>query len=427
MKELTIEQKAKAYDEALVRMKSWVKGEHPECFTEAQKAAEFIFPELKESEDERMWKLIKKYVHYNISDIALNADHITREQLESWFEKQGTSYTKKDVDDAYLESISVAKNEMEKQYEADYQIRKDIATFIFNYRGDLKDRAKWMDYLGIKVSFVEKQGEKPQGKSALEAVKEEKVDNQNCVNPTDNPEPKFREGEWVVHNHDICQIVKREEGCNKLVTVFGIEKELVNERNLSTAHLWTIQDAKAGDVLACGEEILLFKSYSVQGRISLYCWYNGQTNNFHNKEVVDVLLTTRNKVCPATKEQRDLLFSKMKEAGYEWDAEKKKLKKIDDEEVNGEDYGIDGLWHAKRILEKTLGSVSGYQTDDGILDHKAAITAVKKLYKQKPTWSEEDGKKLSDILVILSGGENCFYNSPILINWLKSLKERIGG
>ena len=46
------------------------------------------------------------------------------------------------------------------------------------------------------------------------------------------------------------------------------------------------------------------------------------------------------------------------------------------EEVNGEDYGIDGLWHAQRILEKTLGSVGGYQSHDGILDHKAAITAV---------------------------------------------------
>ena len=31
---------------------------------------------------------------------------------------------------------------------------------------------------------------------------------------------------------------------------------------------------------------------------------------------------------PATKEQRDLLFAKMKEAGYEWDAEKKELRKI---------------------------------------------------------------------------------------------------
>ena len=31
---------------------------------------------------------------------------------------------------------------------------------------------------------------------------------------------------------------------------------------------------------------------------------------------------------PATKEQRDLLFRKMKEAGYQWDAEKKELRKI---------------------------------------------------------------------------------------------------
>lgn len=91
---------------------------------------------------------------------------------------------------------------------------------------------------------------------------------------------------------------------------------------------WTIKDAKDGDVLACNEEILLFKSYSVlQGRISLYCWYNGHTNNFHSKEVIDILLTTRNKVCPATKEQRDALMKVMNDAGYEWDSKKKELKK----------------------------------------------------------------------------------------------------
>ena len=91
--------------------------------------------------------------------------------------------------------------------------------------------------------------------------------------------------------------------------------------------LWTIEDAKDGDVLACNEEILLFKSYSVQGRISLYCWYNGQTNNFHDKEVIDTLLTKRNEICPATQKQCDLLFQKIKEAGYEWDIKKKELKK----------------------------------------------------------------------------------------------------
>lgn len=65
------------------------------------------------------------------------------------------------------------------------------------------------------------------------------------------------------------------------------------------------------------------------------------------------------------------------------------------EDFNGDDYGIDSLQHAITILEKTLGEVEGYQTDDGILEHKCAITAVRKLAKerkeQKPVeWSEED-------------------------------------
>ena len=47
------------------------------------------------------------------------------------------------------------------------------------------------------------------------------------------------------------------------------------------------------------------------------------------------------------------------------------------EEYNSEDFGIDSLYHAQRILEKTLGEVEGYQSDDGILEHKCAISAVK--------------------------------------------------
>lgn len=53
-----------------------------------QSSLKGIFPELEENEDERMWKLIKKYARCNISDMVLNADNITRNQLESWLEKQ---------------------------------------------------------------------------------------------------------------------------------------------------------------------------------------------------------------------------------------------------------------------------------------------------------------------------------------------------
>lgn len=55
-------------------------------------------------------------------------------------------------------------------------------------------------------------------------------------------------------------------------------------------------------------------------------------------------------------------------------------------------------------LKKTLGEVEGYQTDDGILEHKCAISAVDKLYKQKPTeWSEEDEKYIDSLLKRLDG------------------------
>ena len=105
------------------------------------------------------------------------------------------------------------------------------------------------------------------------------------------------------------------------------------------------------------------------------------------------------------------------------------------EEVDGDDYGIDGLWHAVRILENTLSKVEGYQSDDGILEHKAAITAVKKLQEQKPVeWSKEDERILDDIISHLESEHDIMPKcNTSQIRWLKSLRpqklsnvERIG-
>lgn len=73
---------------------------------------------------------------------------------------------------------------------------------------------------------------------------------------------------------------------------------------------------------------------------------------------------------------------------------------------NGDDYGIDGLWHAQRILEKTLGNVEGYQSDDGILEHECAISAVNELSKQKPTWSKEDEEAIGEAIIALEAMYN---------------------
>lgn len=225
MKELSINEKAKAYDEAIERAKK-IYGNG---------IIERIFPELKEGDDER----IKK-----------NCIHFL---------------------------------ELQKQHHA--------ATF------EIEECIAWLEKQGKQLA--------------------------------DKNEPKFEVGDWVVFitSESVYQVEKKENYEYTIRHILGgsmclpfSNEELIRE--------WTIEDAKDGDVLACNEEILLFKSYSVlQGRISLYCWYNGHTNNFHSKEVIDILLTTRNKVCPATKEQRDALMKAMNDAGYEWDADKKELKK----------------------------------------------------------------------------------------------------
>ena len=91
---------------------------------------------------------------------------------------------------------------------------------------------------------------------------------------------------------------------------------------------------------------------------------------------------------------------------------------------NGEDYGIDGLWHAISILERTRGKVDGYQTDDGILEHECAISAVKKLYEQKP-WSEEDENYFNAIISIIIKNQSLIKLDDWDIDWLKSLKYRV--
>ena len=87
---------------------------------------------------------------------------------------------------------------------------------------------------------------------------------------------------------------------------------------------WTIEDAQNGDVLVDEDnnigifqecEGMYWYSYTYFGR-------DGQLRGFSmggSHEQTDTH--------PATKEQCDLLFQKIKEAGYEWDADKKELKK----------------------------------------------------------------------------------------------------
>ena len=85
MKELSIEQKAEAYDEAIKRIQSYVVDEYG-C---TRIKVVNVFPELKESEDENIIKHnIIEFIKRNKSPFAPIPSDITLDKWIAWLEKQ---------------------------------------------------------------------------------------------------------------------------------------------------------------------------------------------------------------------------------------------------------------------------------------------------------------------------------------------------
>lgn len=137
--------------------------------------------------------------------------------------------------------------------------------------------------------------------------------------------PKFKVGDWVMYCDKPYQITGLHNDTFTLTSCDGSYFfNNAKSTNEPVFHLWTIADAKDGDVLAAHECYVIFKE--IDGlNIKCHCTYHymGFSPSFH-------INTLQNKTAfhPATKEECDRLFQKMKEEGYEWDCDKKELKKI---------------------------------------------------------------------------------------------------
>ena len=136
-------------------------------------------------------------------------------------------------------------------------------------------------------------------------------------------DPEFKDGDWVVYcNGDVGLITGIDENGYSLSN--GGYIPFISARDI---RLWTIKDAKAGDVLVASDgSIFIFASVvdcACKHYVSLTT--DGAINI---NEGLEHYWETSRAAHPADKEQRELLLSKLKEAGYEWDAEKLELKKI---------------------------------------------------------------------------------------------------
>ena len=154
----------------------------------------------------------------------------------------------------------------------------------------------------------------------------------------DKVEPKFKVGDWLCANelNDYANNIK----IVNIVDVFGkkrykISRDYDSDLDLvefnfieEHYHLWTIQDAKDGDVLVNGSNIFIF--YFINNRRLMgYCHVNMDDGNFYNDiGRNECFCTIDAPVTPATKEQRDALMKAMNNAGYEWDEKKNELREL---------------------------------------------------------------------------------------------------
>jgi len=154
--------------------------------------------------------------------------------------------------------------------------------------------------------------------------------------PADN-KPKFKVGDWVINIdkqgvvHQITNIIKNVSnhtyGYNAETYTYGFFGYSYFSENVKSMRLWNIKDAKDGDVLYSGEVIFIFNR--IKGEwIHCYCTLH-RDGSFISENYDLMHIKHCKEVQPATKGQRELLFQKMKEEGYEWDSDKKELNKIE--------------------------------------------------------------------------------------------------
>lgn len=300
----------------------------------------------------------------------------------------------------------------------DERIRKALINGFKDYKGWDEE---WFDRITVReaIAWLEKQGK--QGKTALEAIKEEKIDYQNCI--ADKIEPKFHEGEWVVTDkNNAVQIKAIENGKYVLENTMIFSVDYVDK----CWRKWDISDAKYCDVLVNGSNIFIFHFLN-DTRLMGYCHVNTDNGRFYDDIgknecfcLIDAVVT------PATKEQRDTLEKAMADAGYTFDFEKKELKKI-----------IVPIFHIGDTIAKkhnsdihdfgsfTITDIIGgkYWYNDRIIcdiseqDEWEFYEPV----RQKSSWSQDD-ERIYQSIIDDTVQENQLDDKQI--SWLKSLKDR---
>ena len=131
---------------------------------------------------------------------------------------------------------------------------------------------------------------------------------------------KFNVGDWITDGNATAQITSIGNGWY----LYGDRCILGDIKDVDkNYHLWSIEDAKVGNVLSNNNVICIFTGLDKDNNIFSPCMYTSQ----HGLEVFssgeECMGSTL--LRPATQKDCDILFNELEEAGYRWDENKCEL------------------------------------------------------------------------------------------------------
>ena len=232
--------------------------------------------------------------------------------------------------------------------------------------------------------------------------KQDADNSQHDASSDSNYTPKFKAGDIIIVNDGSEAPFKVNKVLKETYELIGLDEEgddyhfpIIKTDN--QCRLWTIEDAKDGDILAEHESIVIFKA--IDGlNIRTHLTYHTL-----NHPVVYLNQLQKTPYKPATKEEIEDRLKKMDEEGYVWDATDMKVLKIvkpestewSDEDERLKTNAIHFLNFSKKYLE---------DDDNVIYDEKwvnACIDWIEHFAKRiQSQWkpSDEDMKQLDAVI-----------------------------
>lgn len=426
---MTTEEKAQRYDEISKEVKDFFDGKLM-MYSDVKQTLNYLFPELGESEDE---KIRKELIDY-INRLTVTPNNIDRyNSWIAWLEKQGDSNnqnwkpSKGQIDALEHFVRSIAESGYASPYDDNTKLLKSLINDLYKLIENHSEQEEPQVYDtgdGDVITYSETEGY--------------------------NVEPKLKieRGKWYVCIKNLLDDYGNIAFCKGDVYLSEKDEYLIPSNSNVPWMLtycvdtyfkeWTIKDAKDGDVLAFKNNIggiIICKSPTNYNTRS-YCRLVNEHLIKREESGWDSTL-----LVPTTKEQLDLLFAKMKEDGYEWDAEKKELKKIEQPKLTVikdmmDDYRDDIDKHAWSVEDsskvqricKYLDEAKKYYAD--ITEVRECIEWLKSIedrVQPKPTdWSDEDEENLQNCCGPIGAADYYTYDDKQdMEKWLESLKDRV--